>query len=207
MNLSSTTRRITGALASVVAISALALFSAPAHAQTLYTFAEFGRNASTGTGAFRFTNNGANSTFGLVNSTVPVRFQYDTANSYGPANTSIPALVSVTANVAAPATLLNGTITQYLSNITISFTAVNPQGGLTNLLTANFGAADGSISFASGAQAGGQATLSAGNTNAVGVANYTSDFLDFSNNANQIFKSEQFSLSFSGVNNIAGGTA
>ena len=196
MNLSNITRRLTG----TVALLGLSLLATQSHAQ-LRTFAQFDSNGNTPVGAFVFTNSGSASTFNLVSSSTPFNLKYNTANSYGTAFVGIPAYVSLTANVAGPATQLGSTITQNLSNITITFTAVNPKGGLSNLLTANFGPSDGSLIFASGAQGGGQATLNVGHSNPAGVVNYTSDFLDFTNTPQHIYQSEQFALSFSGVNN------
>jgi len=39
----------------------------------------------------------------------------------------------------------------------------------------------------------------------LGVTDYSSDFLDFSNNGLHTYQSEQFSISLSGINNVGGG--
>ena len=193
---------VVGVLASTVALTV------PAYAQ-LTTFAQF--LSIDPDPFFQFTNNGANSTFGLFGNPTngglsETSFAFATPNGYFPGTNrfqfgqSTSAQTSLTAGVSGPATFNGSTISQGLQNIVVRFTANNPVNGLTNLLSVNF--ANGVLS---GKPSGGAGGVSVSLSNPVGVNAYQSDFLDFTNTANRTYVSEQFAISLSAVNNRSGG--
>ena len=185
---------------------AAAAFSPAAHAQ-LTTFAEFGRNASTPTSGFQFTNSGSSSSLGVLSGSIPVRFQYDTTNGYdGTGYSTIAATLTVSGVVSGPASVTGSTITQNFSSFSLALTANKPVAGATNLLTANFSNATGGTLFLTGSSQGGSASFGGTDSNAKGTVDYSSDFLDFSNSSTQTILSSQFALSLTSVQNqIPGG--
>ena len=203
-----------GVVATTVAATAL-VFASPSHAQSrLTTFATFDTAANTPTGAFVYSDNGTTGTLNLVSASIPITFQYKVQNGYGASFTDIPATLRFTATTTGAPTVVGSQITQNLSNVTLSFTAnnavvdPNTQQAFRNLLSANFNSTDsGSVLSLRGDTATGSATLSVARNNAAGVVGYSSDFLDLGRANSRLYTSQQFSLSFSGVNNVAGATA
>lgn len=122
------------ALVKGLALGAVTAFlSAAAHAQ-LTTFAQF--TQSGGTRPFTFTNAGVGSTFTLT-APISVNFVFQVYNDYNGSSfaTTIPATMTLTSTVAGNVQTLGGFRNQPLTGITMTFTAVTPVDGKSNLLT------------------------------------------------------------------------
>ena len=157
--------------------------SAPAKAQSV-TFAQFIQGA-TGN-PFVFTNSGSNSTFNA--GPTGVTFTYLEPNSYGATNTTINATMTMTSVVSGAAVNDGGIVTQGLNNIDVTFTALTPVNGKSNLLSLNL--ANGTLA---GINGGNTAVLS-GSTSAGNTVAYSSDFLSFGSQNNYSFP---FTVKFS----------
>ncbi|MBC7808231.1 MAG: hypothetical protein H7145_19030 [Akkermansiaceae bacterium] len=151
-------------------------WATPAAAE-MVTFASF--TAPT-TESFRFVNNGsATSGFSLSNSPANVTFNFSQGqpNGYGPSNTPIASRLSFSALVSGFGFEGSGVTIQTLQNISISFIAVNPVDGKTNLLSVS-----GATGRVLGITGGGTFSLSV-DTGLGDTLNYSSDFLLFPNSA------------------------
>ena len=166
--------------------AALALLSAShvgASAQTT-TFGQFFQKSQGN--QFSFVNNGNASTFfsgtGPSASAIPVTFTYLVSNGYGGISTPIAANLLLSASVSGPAgsaTIFGSTFfSQPLTNINLSFTAITPILGKTNLLSivSNPTPTTGAIT---GIRGGGTANENS-DTLTANTVTFTSDFLDFS---------------------------
>lgn len=157
----------------------MALLTTAAQAQ-LTTFAQF--TQSGGVRPFSFTNAGAASTFAL-NSPLNVNFVYQVLNDYNGNGfaATIPAMMTLTSDVASLGQVLGGFRNQPMTNITMTFTANTPVNGKTNLLTivANAGGTTSGGSLF-GANASSTANFAGSQNGGTGDSvTMTSDFLSF----------------------------
>jgi hypothetical protein len=173
------------------AVLALASF-APALAQNTITFAQFQQGSTPPANPFTFSNAGAGSTFS-VSGSIPVNFTYQVAsNTYfggTPVGVVIPALMTFNAMVSGPATSAGGFDFQGLQLTNMTFTAVVPWLGKSNLLSLI-----NSTGVLQGKDLGNTAGF-AGDSATGDIVNFTSDFLPSFAGA----MSQNYSLSFSSV--------
>ncbi|MGC4047731.1 MAG: PEP-CTERM sorting domain-containing protein [Armatimonas sp.] len=166
-------RRLTFLLALPAAATVLFLAGAPAHAQSLTTFA----SVDTIGQVFTFINAGAGSTLGLTQASIPVTFRYKVLNGYGGINVEIPATMTLTANVTGGA----GGFLQQMNNISMAITANTPINGQTNLLTM------GATGRLNGIEDGSDIANFGGNTRNGFTVGFSSDFLNFTNTTDRSF--------------------
>jgi len=113
------------------AVTTLVL-AVPTFAQSV-TFAQFQQGISGN--QFTFTNDSTSPNNLTLTASLPVTFKYLTTNGYGPANTDIAATMTLTAVATTPSTTFAGSTFQPFSSVTMTFTAVTPVGGQSDLLT------------------------------------------------------------------------
>lgn len=145
-----------------------------AHAQTV-TFANFQQVGADK--SFQFLNSGATSTFVTKdtitsNTTIPVNFTFLVDNGSGSMNTPLPANLTITSVVSAPATF-GATASQKLQSVQMTFVGT---GAVTGNLLTIFGST-GTIGGVLGeATAGLEETNNGGSQ----IVNYSSAYIDFS---------------------------
>jgi len=179
---------LVGAATAVLAVASFA----PALAQKTITFAQFQQGILTPANPFTFTNAGAGSSFS-VSGSIPVNFTYQvSSNTYfggTPIGVVIPATMTFNALVNGTATTAGGFDYQSLQLTNMTFTAVVPWMGKSNLLSLI-----NSTGILSGKNNGATAGF-AGDSSTGDIVNFTSDFLPTFAGA----QSENYSLSFSSV--------
>ena len=166
-------RRSTFLLALPAAATGLLLFGAPAHAQSLTTFA----SVDTIGQVFTFINSGASSTLSLTSASIPVTFRYKVENGYGGINADIPAMMTLTSNVTGAA----GGFIQQMNNISLTITANTPVNGRTNLLSM------GATGRLNAIEDGSDIASFGGNTRNTYTVGFSSDFLNFANTTDRSF--------------------
>jgi hypothetical protein len=139
-----------------------------AHAQTTL-FANFQQigNAK----SFEFINTGATSQFVTSPATIPVNFFFQVPNGSGFVNVALPANLTITSTVSAPATIVSPAIAQPLQNVQMSFVGTGAVTG--NLLT--IFSSTGTIGGLLGDSAAGMEETAGG----AQIINYSSAYLDF----------------------------
>lgn len=175
-------------LAGAAALALLGASHVGASAQTT-TFAQFFQNGQGN--QFSFVNNGNASQFisgtGMTASSIPVLFTYLVSNGYGGTATPILANLSLSADVSGPAgsaTIFGTTfLSQPLTNINLSFTAVTPILGKTNLLSI-VSTPNPTTGALSGIRNGNTANENS-DTMTANSLTFTSDFLNFSQTINR----------------------
>jgi len=174
-------------LATTLAAAGFALMAAPTFA-TPVTFAQF-QQAISGN-QFTFTNNTTSPNDLKLTASLPVTFKFLTSNSYGPTNAPIAATMVLTAIANPAATTAAGLDIQDFSSVSMTFTAVVPIGGHSNLLTLN-AATTGAIVGTNNTQS---ASLN-GDTLGGDTVNFSSDFLFFTPS----FTDHAYTLSFTSL--------
>jgi hypothetical protein len=178
----------------------------PSASATTTTFAQFTQDTSSR--AFGFTNDTIDAlptdnlmfhTGGIDSATVavPINFQFDVANGYGPANQTIKAELTLSAIVASPA-VGGSVLDQPLKNMTLTITADTPVGGHDILLQILPVA---SVSTGQLFGISGTSNIAdTSDTSSGGVFQFASQFLGFGLGA------ENYTLGLTGMSNAAGGS-
>jgi len=178
----------------------------------LTTFADW--DEAFGGNGFKFDETLSNNQL-FVTGSLPVTFNYEVANGYNGTNfnsSPIQANMTFSATIAAPAGSFNnpatGALTDYenFTNVHMTFTADQPVGGNTDLLTLSGGSNGGATGTLSGTNGAATATMT-GDTIVNGQSvDFSSDFLAFTPTGQSIpgggTTSQSYTMSFTSLLNL-----